>query len=303
MTIPGLSGLFGELAFELPLDLDQDADGIPDFHQVTNAVSVSRGDGFFVIYDPVNVDATLDTGSVSVQWNRNAGESRGTCVVTLTGEQFLTAPLAFNHAFEIAEYAGTYTYVPSDSPVLGNIEVIQVGNPDRRIEGPLVLELWSGEFSGDGAEILASVWPNALGREFTVETGYLERASEYPVEYFGEFLWSDNDVSTAERFGFGTVFIGIDDPNDQDTDGIPDLTDPPATAANPRLTLSRAGADLVLEIEGELNRNFQLLTAPALTTNPDWTQVASVTLTNSPQTILLPTPTAATAFWRLAVVP
>jgi hypothetical protein len=67
--------------------------------------------------------------------------------------------------------------------------------------------------------------------------------------------------------------------------------------------LSRAGGDLVLEVEGELNQSFQLQTAPALTTNLDWTQVASITLTNSPQTIALPTPTAAVAFWRLTAVP
>jgi hypothetical protein len=303
VTLPGFPGIPGELAMELPVDLDDDADGIPDFHQVTNAVSGSRSDGFFVIYDPSDPNQLLDSGSVSVQWNRNGGESRGTCVVTLLGEQFITAPLPFTHPFEIAEYAGTYTYIPSSSPVLGNIDAVQIGHPDRRIDGPLALELWPGGFSIDGAEILASIWPNAMGREYTVDAGYLERAAEFPVEYFGELLWSDNDLATAELFGYGTYFIGIDDPNDHDSDGIPDLTDPPGNAVLPRLALRRAGDDFVLEIEGELNQTFQLQTAPALTTDPGWTQVDSITLTNSPQTISLPSPTASARFWRLAAVP
>jgi hypothetical protein len=303
VTLPGFPGIPGELAMELPLGLDNDADGIPDFHQVTNAVSGSRSDGFFVIYDPSDPNQLLDSGSVSVQWTRNAGESRGTCVVTWLGEQFITAPLPFTHFFEIAEYAGTYTYVPSGSPVLGNIEATRIGYPDRRIDGPLALELWPGDFSIDGAEILASIWPNAMGREYTVDAGYLERAAEFPVEYFGELLWSDNDLATAELFGYGTFFIGIDDPNDHDSDGIPDLTDPPANAAMPRLTLSWVGDGFMLGIEGELNQTFQLQTAPLLTADPDWTQVDSITLTNSPQTISLPSAAASAGFWRLAAVP
>jgi hypothetical protein len=302
-TVPGFPGWIGQLLVELPLDVDQDEDGIPDFHQVSQAVNASTEAGYFEISDPLDPVNPIDDGSVRVAWTRSAGAHRGTCVITLEGSTFITAPLAFTHAFEIAEYEGTYAYVPSPDLVVGELDVTRIGYPDQQMRGELVLEPWQDVQMVNGADIVPSTFVNSLAREFSLDTGYIEYSAEFPVEYFGGFFWSDNDIETSTQFGLGTFFIGIDDSNDYEADGIPDLTDPPPDTAPFRLTVNRSGADYALAIEGELGGTFQLQMKTSLTGGSDWSIVESITLTNSPQAVPLAIPDTASAFWRLVAAP
>ena len=91
----------------------------------------------------------------------------------------------------------------------------------------------------------------------------------------------------------------LDDPNDADHDGVPDLSDdirvaPPRA---PILSLSRSATNLVLTISGETNRVYEIQEIAALTAT-NWQTVSLLTLSSDPQTVSLPLPPGP-RFWRL----
>jgi hypothetical protein len=131
----------GAISVSVPENLDVDEDGVPDFYQVKRGINVQLGGGSFVLFDPQAPSQPADSGSVTTHWVRSAGQHRGQCTLTLDGTSVITAPMDFVHPFEILEYRGTYTYVPTNSPtVAGDIEVRQTGNTARRFQGPMPVE-------------------------------------------------------------------------------------------------------------------------------------------------------------------
>jgi len=127
-----------------------------------------------------------------------------------------------------------------------------------------------------------------------------QRDPIWPTNYFGYVDFEDGDPNTPDDPDYLTWFLSIDDTNDSDGDGIPDFSDDVAStsASAPLLILSPGSTNLMLNVTGtvgrthEVQRNFLL-------DQTNWATVLSFSLTNSPQSVVLPLPTNAASFWRV----
>jgi hypothetical protein len=92
--------------------------------------------------------------------------------------------------------------------------------------------------------------------------------------------------------------LAIQDLNDSDKDGIPDLSDLPLPALRPTLSLAGTPAGLELTITGQAGRSYQLQEAasPAALI---WDSIANVTLEGSTRVVPLPALSNQPRFWRL----
>jgi hypothetical protein len=296
----GLGGLEGGMWITVPEDLDANADGVPDFYQVAQAINTVTGGGEFQIYDPTDPTALVDYGTVQANWRRTAGEHRGQCDLTLASQapasiRVLPASgLRFTHNFEVIEFAGTYSYRPAETRIEGMVTLAQVGNPERTRHGPMPL-IRAELDPFNRLNILESAWTNQLGQTLTVTGGYLDRYPEFELQYYGPFSFDDGDLRTGD-WDYEFYYVGIEDPNDYNGDGIPDLTDPPFER-RPTLAIGGSGGAPLLSIAGEVGQTVRIQTTSNLSTT-GWTDVQTVTLTNTSQSVPLPNPNAKTAFWR-----
>src|SRR5207244_7166102 len=66
---------YGAIGLDLPAGADADANGFPDFFEVSNAVNASTSGAYaFQVFG---------SGSATAQWFRDAGSAAGACVLTL----------------------------------------------------------------------------------------------------------------------------------------------------------------------------------------------------------------------------
>ena len=301
----GSGGLEGGMYIAVPEDIDTNADGVPDFFQVAEGVDTTRGGGNFQIFDPIDPDALVDYGTVQASWRRTPGQHRGQCDLVLSSQAPASTAiipaggLRFTHNFEILEYAGTYQYRPAETRIEGMMSVTQVGRPDRTLHGPMPL-IRADIDPLNALDILDSAWTNHLGQTLQALGGYLDRYPEFDLEYYGPFAFDDGDLST-EDWDYEFYYVGIEDPNDHDGDGIPDLTDPPAEQG-PTLGITVSGGAPVLTITGKIGQTLRIQTSPSLGTI-DWTDAQTVTLTNATQSVPLPNPNTNTAYWRTLAAP
>jgi hypothetical protein len=101
------------------------------------------------------------------------------------------------------------------------------------------------------------------------------------------------------RLDFMDWLIVIDDKNDGDGDGIPDLIDPPTVtqATAPTMQIIKTDNGIRLMITGDVGRAYTLEDASSLPA-AQWLHPTAVTLTASPHVLDLPAPTEPT-FWRM----
>jgi hypothetical protein len=127
----------------------------------------------------------------------------------------------------------------------------------------------------------------------------VERDADFATNYFGLFEFADGDPETTAADYLDWV-ISIDDPNDSNENGIPDLSDdPPAAPLDPpRLQMALAGNQVIMSIQGGGGRTFEVEESQSLA-QLEWTSVLSVTATNEPHLVELPLPSTTTRFWRL----
>jgi len=95
----------------------------------------------------------------------------------------------------------------------------------------------------------------------------------------------------------------ITDENDADGDSIPDFSDTrdDSVPLPPSLELAVDGSSLVFTIRGEAGRSYSLIRKTRLSDSAPAAE-HPVTMTQTVQTITLPPPTVATAFWYLQVL-
>jgi len=301
----GLGSLQGGMRITVPEPLDTDGDGVPDFYQVARAIDVVADGGEFQVYDPLNPDRLVDYGTVRATWRRAAGQHRGECDFLLASEapaQTAIIPasgLTFRHNFEIIEFAGTYQYQPAVERIDGRVNLAQVGNPQRTLQGPIPIV--RTDFDPVNAlDILDATWTNQAGADLEVKGGYLDRFPEFELEYYGPLEFTDGDLSTT-NLDYEYYYVAIADPNDHNGDGIPDLSDPPVEG-RARLGIQHSDGTLVLTLSGEVGKTLRLQTAANPRTT-GWIDVQTVTLTNSTQSVTLPIPSANTAYWRTLTEP
>jgi hypothetical protein len=107
--------------------------------------------------------------------------------------------------------------------------------------------------------------------------------------------------------GFGNVQplvwdMLIEDDNDYDGNGIPDLTDPNLPPARPLvqppfLTLSFSAGKLFFSLAGTAGNSYDIEQSSTLSSIL-WAPALSVTLSNNTPTFSFPSPGIGTTFWR-----
>lgn len=276
--------VFEDFPFNVTVDLpggDTDGTGVPDLVEFGPAASGTT------IGDYEDVDGGV--GVFQAVWSKPANSHTGTCKITYD----FTNPQFFQHTIEILNYEGTIASLTADGTNLH----AQVTLNRSGVEG----ESLTGEVS------------------FTLDNGVLKLTSTSLMHSSGNpFVWTNPDElipEGKELYQFLTVTDGtpgegyenfhdwlfsLVDPNDFDSDGIPDLIDPPSVTnpTEPRFEIIRNGDGIRLLIHGDIGRTYTLEDAASLATPIQWTHPTAVTLGADPHIIDLSAPTAPT-FWRM----
>jgi hypothetical protein len=278
----------GWIALTVPETLDDNANGLPDFYEVDQAVPATTTPGVF--------EVAVDQGDVTAVWQRAAGSRQGTCRVQFTGATFGALP-PFEHLIEVIEYRGTLSYLPSTNVILGTVNLAQVGQAAAKLSGPVQMNRYA---AAEPNRLIQTnvVWMDGSGLEVPLYEFDIEPEPGIAMDYFGPLVFENGDPTTPE-VDFELYFLGIDDPNDADADGIPDLSDldMPSTPTPPTLGIGPSGAQLTLTLAGEAGGTYEVQSTPSL--GPaNWTAVTTVVLSNQTQAIDLARPPGATTFWR-----
>ncbi len=282
----------GEMDFNTPAFTDANNDGFDDYFDVSRAVSGKVSTGVFA--------SPVDDGTVRATWSRPAGSKVGTCVLRLTGNTFGQLP-DFTHAFELIEYTGPLSFTPGTNRVTGTLNLTQTGDPANQLVGPVeFVKSPADRFNKLALQPGVLTLTNFVAQTLTNLDDPFQRDPIWPTNYFGYVDFEDGDPNTPDDPDYLTWFLSIDDTNDSDGDGIPDFSDDVAStsASAPLLILSPGSTNLMLNVTGtvgrthEVQRNFLL-------DQTNWATVLSFSLTNSPQSVVLPLPTNAASFWRV----
>jgi hypothetical protein len=280
--------LMGDFVFTAPEELDDNGNGIPDFYEVEMAMAGARTMGFW--------NSEVAGGEAAVTWQRAAGQHRGTFLVQFTSDEFGTLP-EFTHPFEIIEYGGTFAYEPTDGPVDGTADLRRVGVDASHLLGPMVLtreptNRLNQFFIGE------STLTNEMGELVPVSLGDLERDPDYVMDYFGAIALLNGDPATPE-VDYELFFIGFDDPNDADEDGVPDLTDDVGPLPEPPLlALAPDGDGFRLTITGSPGVTYTLQRASVLLPEA-WLDDRQVSLETTNLVLTVPAGGGSERYWRL----
>jgi hypothetical protein len=283
-----LEPITGNIAFDQPEPVDLNENGFDDFFEV-NQNGGGTAQGLF--------ETAIDAGSVAVTWRRVAGSPTGTCQLRLASSTFGEYP-TFTHTFRLLEFTGTLGYTPSTNLITGTLRLAQTGQTANLLSGATAMTRVSTNRFNQMLLLPGSL-VDADGQVLLYAGTGLERDEQTKTNYFGYFQMADGDSKTATADYLDWV-LSIDDPNDANGNGIPDLTDDftPAGPRRPLLRLVRASNQLRLSISGEVGVTYEVEAAPSLGA-PNWVRSASVRLTNDSQVVELPWPESATQFWRV----
>jgi hypothetical protein len=263
---------------DVPPDRDANLNGLPDFYEVSRAVSSTKTGG---VYE----DPLYGVCDIYATWSRAAGASKGTCKLELPN-----LGLVFNHQFELIQFQGTLAYTVAGANLTGQVALSQTLKPANSLTGAATLT----RVDANSLELAPGTWTNALGQTLDYEA--LEPATRYRTNYLAFLAFADGEPDTAEQdYAIWTLLVS--DAKDSDSDGIPDFSDPVAPASQPKLSIRLSGGAVLVTIAGEVGRLYDLQAVTSVVQS-DWTTQLSVRLTNATQAVSLPLPTLQTSFWR-----
>lgn len=270
------------LDFELDIpDNDANQNGIYDLLEYSQAVPRVSTIGSYTSPDG-------EQGSFQATWTKAADSYTGTCSIVFD----FTNPSAFNHQFEIMNYEGTWSSaVKENSTVHGPVTLTRDGVPAATLSGELALSL-----AQQGAvKLTTTSLTNELSSTF--EWAPPQTMDRDRTEFY-EFLTVTDGWLYDPVLDFMDWLIIVDDKNDFDGDGLPDLIDPPTvTATAPSIQIIKTQNGIRLMITGDVGRAYTLEDAPSLPA-AQWFHPTAVTLTGSPHILDLPAPAEPT-FWRM----
>jgi hypothetical protein len=282
----------GQLGLDVPRGKDRDGDGFEDFFQVRNGVTNWTSSGAFELQG-------YGTGPVTATWNRPAGSSAGTCTLSLVLLPFELVEIS--HPFKILEYSGPLTYTRTPTNATGSVQLAQSCNQGKTMSGPIVF-INSTDVPKNQLTLNAGAWKDEANRALSYSAAVYTRDAQWPTNYYGYFNFRDPD-HPSEFCPYGIWLLSIDDLNDFDHNGIPNLSDvlssrPPPSA--PKLRISVQDQELRLTVFNGAGYVHELQTTTELAP-ANWRASFSVDVTNDPQSITLPKATGAATYWRLRV--
>jgi hypothetical protein len=278
----------GAMDLSVPSGGDANGNGFADFFEVAQGISANSSGSYSI--------PGIGSGSATASWSRSAGSRTGTCALTFHNSSF--GNLVFIAVFDVLEYTGQLTYTPGSNTVSGTMELTQTGDSSITLQAPLeFIKVSTNRFNK--LTLQASAWTNASLQTLNSFQSVCTRDVIWPTNYFGNLTFDDGDPNTGAADYYAWV-LSIDDMNDADHDGIPDLSDDPfiSLARRPVLTLARGATNCWLTIAGDINHLHEIQESTNLVST-NWVTVMSFTLTNDPQTVSLPLPTAGSKFLRV----
>jgi hypothetical protein len=280
----------GSINFDTPDFVDNNGNGFDDFYEVSQAVTSTQTQGAF--------DTGGANGTVMATWSRAAGSATGTCVLQLAA-QGIGNLLPFTHSFQVQEYTGTLSYTAASNGITGALALTQTQAQSNKLAGLVsFVRIATNKFNQ--LQLQAGTLTNAAGQTLTFSAAEIDRDTNEKTNYYGSIEFADGDPTTLTP-DFLFWEISIDDTNDANGNGIPDLSDDPSAQPPPQgpgLTLTRSSGQLLLTVDGAKGQTYSLEETPSLLP-ATWQKASSITLTNSIQGVTLPVPSGQTAFWRL----
>lgn len=286
---PGfLEPIRGVLRIDAPLGTDMNDNGYADFFEVDQSVArvVTAG----------NYSAGAnETGNVTATWTRSAGSRMGSCTLVLVSAVFGILG-EFQHPFEIIEYRGELHYQPASALIEGTVNLQRIGVETEILDGPISI-LKSPHDPENELALVGGAWTNSMGQEYWYMTDLLFR---HESDYFGFVEFVDGNLATPEE-DYWLWAVSIDDPNDRNDNGIPDLSDVPTTdPERPVLRLDLVPDGARLTVMGTAGTTYELEES-ADVSGSGWIPVRLITATNTTESVILPRPTGGVRFWRLSI--
>ena len=281
--------LWGLMALDVPDGGDRNQDGFRDFFQVSQGITNVPSSGAYNL-------TLYGNGGVTANWNRPAGSQEGSC--TLTMQLMPMQPVTFTIPFQLFEYTGPLSYLPSSNTLTGNLRLVQTGNPAGAMNGPIQL-VRSITDRFNELSLQAGVWTNETQQALSYLSSGIYRDGRWPTNYYGSMEF-DDDNNPNTFYPYAHWMLSIDDPNDSNHNGIPDFSDDPGGAPLPRqpsLELLRSSTNLVLLVHGDVGHVHQIQMSGDLRST-NWQTQVSVTLTNDPQPVSIALAEGNAFFWR-----
>ncbi len=281
----------GAMFINLPPVVDVNGNGFNDFFESALGVSATTSGTY---------NTGMGNGTVTATWQRAAGSQNGSCNLHLVDSMFGDLG-EFKHVFELIEYTGPLLFTPGSNTVTGSINLVQTGDPTSQLQGPFqFVKVSTNRFNR--LILQPGAWTNSAAQLLTYTNDLFQRDQPWTTNYYGFVDFDDGDPNTAAP-DYLTWLLSIDDLNDANHNGIPDFSDDPSTAPLPRapnLAFAWGSTNLLLSVSGDVGHLYDLqqtLSLPAT----NWQTMVSVTVTNDPQVVTVPYPSASSAFWRALV--
>src|SRR5205823_1982772 len=125
--------------------------------------------------------------------------------------------------FDIIEYGGTVDYAPATGPIQGVVRLTQTQNVTNLLTGPVEL-IRSPTNRFNELAMQPGVWTNTSAQSLVFTNSVISRDTGLKTNYYGLMLFADGDPSTADP-DYVIWQLSIDDLNDADAIGIPNLSD------------------------------------------------------------------------------
>jgi len=278
---PSMYGSSTPVMLDVP-KLDANGDGIADIFETSQTIAASTSGTY-----------ENDWGQqvISAVWNRGAGSTAGTCELTLR-DSILGDMGPFHATFDIVEYAGQLKYTPGSNLVSATVSLVKQGDQSYEFQGALqLIKSPSDRFNELTYENFT--WTHSINGDIPFGSGTLTRVPGSPNTY--------QTLLPLENGGESGWTLSIEDTNDADHNGIPDLSDDlpaPKLPRRPRLTVSLTPAELRLGIEGDVGHTHRIFEASSPNATA-WTLTRTVSLSSDPQVISLPLPAGQPKFWKV----
>jgi len=270
-----LGALIGLLTLQTPLGGDTDVNGVTDFLEVQRAVPTTTTTGEIEIDDGID----FSRGTVSATWQRAANSTTGTVQFKVSLPDFGLQNLTFDHTFEIFQYRGVLTYSRNGTNVTAAVNLPRVGATGSFVGNLPVTRVSNVELNRAPVS-----WSGPGGQTFDVLGTEDVEGVPFPIThvigrfYGGLVLLADGDPTTPFPDEYDYFDLLIEDLNDSNGNGLPDLTDDLFPApTRPTLAASITAGLVQIQVHGTPGARYVVESSPTLPATT-WSSIGEIVL-------------------------